>query len=251
MKETDLSEPIKTYFKQRGYLVQSEVKDCDVTAQRDDQLVIVELKTSVNITLLIQATARQKITPFVYVAIPEPTSQKGTHWRGILTVLSRLNLGLLLVNFNPPGTTVKEALSPDNLTLNAYEYSKTSPAKSKISGHGLRKREAILRELKGRSLDLNEAGSNRRELVTAYRENAIFIATCLQHCGASTTAQLRAIGTGDKTANVLAKNYYGWLERVKRGTYQLTKKGQLNLENYPELTALSKGHIKKLKVKLK
>ena len=65
MKETDLSEPVKTYLKQQGYQVQSEVKDCDITAQRDDKLVIVELKTSVNMTLLIQATARQKITPFV------------------------------------------------------------------------------------------------------------------------------------------------------------------------------------------
>ncbi|MDA7754950.1 DUF2161 domain-containing phosphodiesterase, partial [Pseudomonadales bacterium] len=74
---------------------------------------------------------------------------------------------------------------------------------------------------------------------------------CLQQLGTSTTAELRAIGTGDKTATVLAKNYYGWFERVKKGTYQLTEKGRSSLENYPELTALSKAHIKGLHVKLK
>lgn len=251
MKETDLSAPVKTYLNQQGYRVQSEVKDCDITAQRGNDLVIVELKKSVNMTLLIQATARQKLTHRVYVAIPEPTSQKGNHWRGTLAVLSRLNLGLLLVNFNPPGITVKEALSPDNHALKANKNHQASSTASKISGHSLKKRNALLQELEGRTLDLNEAGSHRRQLVTAYRESAVFIATCLQQRGASTTAQLRAIGTGDKTATVLAKNYYGWFERVKRGTYQLTEKGQSNLEQYPELTALSKDHINRLNVKLK
>jgi len=249
MRETDLSNPVKTYLKRKGYRVQSEVKDCDITAQRGDDLVIVELKTSVNMTLLIQATARQKITPCVYVAIPEPASQKGNHWRGILDVLSRLNLGLLLVNFNPPGVTVKEALTPHQPTREILDETNTN--RSKLSGKNLRKRKALLKELDGRSLDLNDAGSHQRQLITAYRENAIFIATCLNLRGASTTAELRAFGTGDKTATVLANNYYGWFERVKRGTYQLTQKGQSSLAEYPELKALSEDHLNKLNVKLK
>ena len=50
--------------------MQAEVKDCDIAARNDDELVIVELKTSANMTLLIQATARQKITPVVMWQYP-------------------------------------------------------------------------------------------------------------------------------------------------------------------------------------
>ena len=246
MKETDLSEPVKDYFKRQGYRVQSEVKDCDITAELNGELVIVELKTSANMTLLIQATARQKITPLVYVAIPEPGSQKGAHWRGIIEVLSRLNLGLLLVNFDPPGITVKEALAPFRIDENSLPSNKLHLNSGSLR-RGSKKRKELLKELDGRSLDLNDAGSHRRQLVTAYRENAIFIATCLELQGASSTAALRALGTGAKTASVLSKNYYGWFERVKKGTYQLTEKGRTSLSNYPELKTMSEKHLNNLK----
>ena len=100
IKETDLSEPIKSYFKQKGYQVQAEVKNCDIIASKNDELIVVELKTSANMTLLIQATARQSISKHVYLAIPEPAKRKGTHWKGIVRVVSALDLGLLVVNFN-------------------------------------------------------------------------------------------------------------------------------------------------------
>ena len=247
MRETDLSNPIKNHLKQLGYQVHAEVKDCDITAQQGDELVIVELKTSVNMTLLIQATARQKITPLVYVAIPEPASQKGSHWRGILDVLSRLKLGLFLVNFNPPGITVKEALSPPRP---AGDSELTLGIKRRTIRKSPRKRDAVLKELEGRSVDLNEAGSHRRQLVTAYRENAILIACCLNIRSSATAAELRKLGTGKKTSTVLAKNYYGWFERIKRGTYQLTDKGRSSLNDYPQLRALSENHINEFKIEL-
>lgn len=250
MRETDLSTPIKNHLKQMGYQVHAEVKDCDITAQQGNELVIVELKTSVNMTLLIQATARQKITPLVYVAIPEPASQKGSHWRGILDVLSRLKLGLLLVNFNPPGITVKEALSPPRPEGSLENSGLSVEKKRRTTRKSSKKRDAILKELEGRSVDLNEAGSHRRQLVTAYRENAILIACCLNIQGSATTAELREFGTGKKTSTVLAKNYYGWFERVKRGTYQLTDKGRSSLNDYPQLRVLSENHINEFKIQL-
>ena len=70
MIETELSPPVKAYLEFHGYQVNCEVKDCDIVAIKGDELVIVELKTSVNLTLLVQATKRQSIGDCVYIAVP-------------------------------------------------------------------------------------------------------------------------------------------------------------------------------------
>ena len=41
-KETELYPPVKAYMEQRGYLVRSEVRDCDLAAVKDGHLVVVE-----------------------------------------------------------------------------------------------------------------------------------------------------------------------------------------------------------------
>ena len=55
MKESELYEPIKGYLQASGYVVTGEVKDCDLVARKDDDLVAIELKTGANMTLLIQS----------------------------------------------------------------------------------------------------------------------------------------------------------------------------------------------------
>src|SRR5699024_3184699 len=60
--EIDLYMPVQAYFEKLGYTVQAEVNDCDVVAYKDDSLIIIELKLNLNITLLMQAAKRQKIT---------------------------------------------------------------------------------------------------------------------------------------------------------------------------------------------
>ena len=42
-RETDLYEPVATWFGQSGHQVMAEVKTCDVVTLHDDQLTIVEL----------------------------------------------------------------------------------------------------------------------------------------------------------------------------------------------------------------
>ena len=42
--ETDLYEPVCRFLEEEGYRVQAEVKDCDIAAEKDGELVIVELK---------------------------------------------------------------------------------------------------------------------------------------------------------------------------------------------------------------
>ena len=52
IRETDLYEPVKRYLEHQGYTVNAEVAGCDVTARKDDELVLIELKTSFSTALL-------------------------------------------------------------------------------------------------------------------------------------------------------------------------------------------------------
>jgi len=88
---------------------------------------------------------------------------------------------------------------------------------------------------------LNEAGSTRRKIVTAYRENAVQIGCCLEALGPLTPGELRKMDTGAKTASILAKNFYGWFERVGPGLYALTGRGAAEIQQYPELVAIYAG----------
>src|SRR5690625_4201730 len=97
--EADLYEPVQHYFQSLGYRVQAEVNDCDVVALKDDSLIIIELKLNLNITLLMQAANRQKLTPDVYIAIPRPKSSlRRRRWRDLVHLIRRLELGLILVS---------------------------------------------------------------------------------------------------------------------------------------------------------
>ena len=220
--EADLYAPVKTYLEAQGYAVQAEVVHCDIVAQKDGELLVVELKTSINLTLLIQATARQAITNSVYVAIPASANRRSRQWRGTTAILRRLQLGLLLVNFGPLGASVKKDFDP---------VLAPAPAKAKNK----KQQAAVVRELDGRSASYNIGGMHQQKLITAYRENAIHIACCLQHAGPLSTRQLRDFHTGDRTLRILSDNHYGWFERISRGVYGLTALGASELSNYPDI----------------
>jgi hypothetical protein len=70
--EIDLYNPVRDVFVEQGYTVRSEVKDCDITAIKDDELVVVELKRNLSVSLLAQAARRQKAADLVYIAVPKP-----------------------------------------------------------------------------------------------------------------------------------------------------------------------------------
>jgi len=91
--------------------------------------------------------------------------------------------------------------------------------------------------MSGRSVDLNQGGSTRTKIVTAYRECAVRIACCLEVCGPLTPARLREMGTSPKTGAILARNYYKWFSRVSYGIYSLTGKGREEIALYPELVS--------------
>ncbi|WP_077212059.1 DUF2161 domain-containing phosphodiesterase [Bacillus dakarensis] len=224
LKEADLYKPVQRYFVREGYEVYGEVKDCDVAAVKDDELVIVELKLTLSVDLLIQAAKRQKLTDKVYIAIPKPKHRMNSRqWTDKCHLVKRLELGLILVSF--PGNRTKA----DILFHPAPFKSSQSKARNKF------KRESLMKEINGRSADYNIGGSSKTKIMTAYKENCIKIACYLDYFGNLSPKALKELGTGIKTSSILTKNYYGWFERVKRGVYQITEKGKEEIKDHQEM----------------
>ncbi len=225
--EKDLYNPINNYLKDQGYEVHSEVKNCDVIGIKGEEVIIIELKKNINIKLLIQATKRQKVTDGVYIAIPKPKGFKWSkHWKDICNLLKRLELGLIIVSFLETTTEIEIVFHPS-----IYKVRKDNIL-----------RGTIIREINGRSGSYNVGGSVREKIMTAYRENAIHIACCLDRYGELSPRRLMEFGTGSKTQSILSKNFYGWFERVSRGVYKLHQEGRIALENYGEAVT----HYRKL-----
>lgn len=61
LRESDLYGPVRDYLAGLGYEVKGEVKDCDVTAMRDGELIVVELKKGFTLELVYQALDRQRV----------------------------------------------------------------------------------------------------------------------------------------------------------------------------------------------
>ena len=214
MKETELYPLLKTYFEKQGFFVQAEVNDIDLVATKDDLLIIVEMKTQLNLKLIYQGCQRQKLNDNVYLAVPGITNKKTYKER--LHILRRLNLGLLIVDIEKQ--TVEAVIDPTEFV---FRRSK-------------KKKQRLLKEMNKRVTNVNIGGTSKSKLVTAYRENVIRIAYSLKD-EQKTTKQLRE-ETGIKNATAyLQKNYYNWFYRVERGVYGLTDLGAKELKNYKEL----------------
>ncbi|PLR69032.1 DUF2161 domain-containing phosphodiesterase [Bacillus sp. UMB0893] len=224
--EKDLYKPIQKYFIKHGYEVYGEVKDCDLAAVKENELILVELKLRLNVELLIQAAKRQRFTDQVYIAIPKPSySLRSKKWKDLCYLVRRLELGLIVVSFRQGKGYAEIKMEPDS-----FDRVKSM----KLSQ---RKRAQILAEIEGRSGDHNVGGVNKTKIMTAYKERCIHIACCLEHSGPQSPKNLREMGTGDKTLSILNKNYYGWFDRVKRGTYALSEAGKKDLMVHEELRA--------------
>ncbi|MBT2661049.1 DUF2161 family putative PD-(D/E)XK-type phosphodiesterase [Bacillus sp. ISL-45] len=228
--EADLYEPIRKHFIKQGYRVNGEVHDCDLTAVKDEELIIVELKLNLNIDLLLQATRRQRLTDLVYIAIPKPKRISRKRWNDIIQLVRRLELGLIIVSLAGNRKKIEFKVHPE-------------PYK-RMTSKNTRKKAALIKEIEGRSADYNIGGSNKTKIMTAYKENCIQIACYLEKLGQMSPKALVALGTGDKTPLILQKNYYKWFERVQRGIYVITEQGKSDLEEYPEVVAYYLGGLK-------
>ena len=214
-KETDLYEPIRAFLEEEGYQVQAEVKNCDIAAVKDGQLVIVELKKTFSLKLVYQGLERQSLTDQVFVAIPRP--KKGAReksWKDMLKLLKRLELGLLTVALDSPLHTVDVVLEPSDSPIRRNK----------------KKKEQVKVELENRQVDANVGGMTRRKIMTAFREKSIRLACLLEREGQLSTAEFRERGLEDYVG-IFMKNYDKWFKRVEKGVYALSEKGKEALEN--------------------
>lgn len=234
MLEKDLYQSVKLFLEELGFSVQAEVKDCDVVGQKDGELIIVEMKRNLSVRLLTQAVQRQKLNAQIYVAIPKPTRYKyDKKHRELLYLLRRLELGLLFVT--PEKELVEVVLHPQPLNM------------KQIVAASKKKRNALEKELEQRQFSLNEGGSAKTKIMTAYREQALFLCCVLQEkeeITAKEAAELTGIEQ-TKVSGMFRRNYYHWFEQSKRGRYCLTDEGELALKQYSAVSEYYKNQLHK------
>ncbi|MCK5762043.1 MAG: hypothetical protein KAH16_04000 [Candidatus Izimaplasma sp.] len=215
MLEKDMYQSIKKHLKKLGYEVKAEVLDADITAVKDDSIIIVEMKKTLNTTLMYQGCKRQRISDYVYLAIERPLTKqlRSKTFREKMHLVRRLQLGLMFVNINKD--SVETFLDPKNYILK----------KNNI------KKRRLLKEFEQRQTSFNTGGVTKTKIITAYRERAILIAYHLQDTPLA-IKDIKVLTNDYKCASILQQNYYNWFDRVGRGIYALNALGKKELSNY-------------------
>lgn len=225
--ESDLYGPVHDYLTGLGYEVKGEVKDCDMTAMRDGELIVVELKRGFTLELIYQAVDRQRIADGVYVAVPLP--KKGymsPHIRDMQSLCRRLELGLIFVGFTGKGIPqVDVAVHPKEAA---------APRKNK------KRRLAVIREHASRTGSRNTGGVSRKKILTAYKEQSLLLARLLRDNGPLRAEDVKRLGGPADTAAVLGRNVLNWFAREEAPEgrlylYRVSEKGLAALAEYEEL----------------
>ncbi len=214
--ETDLYEPVKRLLEDQGYEVKAEIGAADVVALRGDEApVIVELKTGFSLTLFHQAIARQAMSDAVYIAVPRGAGRRfAAALKSNVALCRRLGLGLVTVR-------LRDGFAEVHLDPAPY-----SPRISAV------RKGRLLREFARRVGDPNTGGSRRGGLVTAYRQDALRCLAYLRENGAAKGAEVAAATGVAVATRIMADDHYGWFERVQRGVYALTPKGEAAAVEY-------------------
>ncbi len=205
--ESDLYAPVKALLEGQGYVVKGEVRGCDVVAVRGaEPPVVVELKRAFGLGLVLQGVDRLALTDLVYLAVGAwPKRMKD-----VRKLCRRLGLGFIVV----AGTRADIVLDP-------------VPYKPR---QNRRKAGRMLGEHARRVGDPNLGGqAMRAPLMTAYRQEALRCARLLADRGPMKLAEMRKSADVPNAARILQQDVYGWFERLERGVYGLTPKGQAGL----------------------
>lgn len=230
-KESDLYQPVYDYFTALGYDVQAEVKSCDLVAKKDGEVIIAELKKNFCLKLVYQAIERQSITNFVYVVIPRPKKgAKGSEWKHMLKLMKRLDIGIITVAVDSPLKTVDIISMPAGII------------NTKNSG----KRSSLNREAKERNLRLNTGGVSKTKILTAYKEKSIYVLCLTELLETISPSTVNKILGEPYAGNIIARNYYGWFNKVSKGVYCLSDKGMEVLDD-PEFAEAVKFYRNKSK----
>jgi len=233
IREEDLYKPVCEYLNSLGYTVRGEVKHCDVAAVKGEELLVVEMKKSLNLDVILQAALRQKLADKVYIAVLKPGREFFTkRWKDLCYLLKRLQFGLILVSITEDCSFAEVAFEPVPFDMgNTKKRSK-------------KKKKELIEEFDARHGDFNTGGSTKKKLVTAYREQAIYIACCLMKFGPLSPKELRLLGTDEKkTWTIVYQNVYGWFENKSKGIYDLNEAGKEEVSKYQELVKYYMGLI--------
>lgn len=220
MTESELYPSVRDLFEKRGYKVNAEVKDCDITAVKGDEFIVVELKKNLSVTLLSQGLKRLRTGADVYIAVPKPKNYSFKKFRDVFSVIKKLELGLIFVSIRGNHSFAEIVFKPQ---------------KFKPTAINSLKRKEVLNEIDGRTIDTNTGGVTGQKIVTAYTEKCIHIACILDIYGDLSPKEIREKGGSDNTYNILKMNVYGWFHKVSRGIYGITTDGRKGLLEYPEL----------------
>ena len=217
MKETDLYLPIKQHLQKLGFEVKGEINNCDIVAKQGDHVIIIELKLTLNITLLLQAVERFSVADIVYIAIPKQCSLYRKQGKHVKKLIKRLGIGLIIVDIQTTSQYVEVVFDPQDYI----------PRKNK------RKQDALLKEFNQRIGDTQKGGTTRAKAgLTAYRQRCIRVAEyLLTHPTAKGAEIKKAIGE-EQASSHLQKDYYGWFEKVERGVYKISAKGKQELPDW-------------------
>lgn len=225
--ESDLYGPVRDYLEQLGYEVKGEVKDCDIAALRDGELIVVELKRGFTLELIYQAMDRQRVADGVYVAVPLPRrGYMSPHMQEMKSLCRRLELGLIFVGFTSKG------IGQVDVAVHPKEAS--APRRDR------RRRLAVIREHEHRTGSANTGGVTRKKILTVYKEQALLVAKLLRDHGPMRAEDVRKLGGPANTGVILGRNALGWFDREldaggSRYLYRPNGKALAALEEYEPL----------------
>lgn len=225
--ESDLYGPVHDYLERLGYEVKGEVKGCDITALRDGELIVVELKRGFTLELIYQALDRQRVADGVYVAVPLPKrGYMAPHIRDMQSLCRRLELGLIFVGFT------SGRIPQVDVAVHPKEAS--SPRRNK------KRRLAVIQEHASRTGSANTGGISRKKILTVYKEQALLTARLLRDNGPARAEDIRRMGGPANAAVILGRNVLGWFEREEAPEgrlylYRVNDKGLAALAEYADI----------------
>jgi hypothetical protein len=181
---------------------------CDVVAVRGDEPpIVVELKRAFGLALVLQGIDRLALTDAVYIAVGAWPRRIDDAKR----LCRRVGLGLIVVSRGRA-----------DVVLDPLPY---------VPRRNRRRAARLLDEHRRRVGDPTVGGSVRRPIMTAYRQEALRCVACLA-AGPLPVRQLRIAGGAPHAARILQSNVYGWFERVGRGVYALSPRGEQALSEH-------------------
>ena len=208
--------PLKSFLEAQGYEVKGEVMDCDVMAVRgEEEPLLVELKLSLNLSVLLQVVERLALSSTVYIGVPRQVTILKKKRKQILKLLRMLGLGLIRIDSDKGQVEI---------VLDPHEY------KPRIAK---RKQDRLLGEFIHRVGDPNLGGTAMKQgVMTFYRQQALGLAEYLNKHGATKASVIAKELSEPKARVILYNNVYGWFESVSRGVYELSPKGRQHIEQW-------------------